>query len=286
MAASLETPNLPCRQRPPYAHGRRLLTRRRRRASRRRSSRNRRACGPAARAARAPTPSAAPGRRACRSPRRDPGPARCWRRCARAARPASGGPGARGNGRQRKFWSSASEPAYGSPWCEVRVRGLQVGGREGRPARAWPTRGSGCAGRAAPGSGRRTARAARSVQRPVARVELAGGVALHVPRQLLQLDPEDPLALRRAARVDRQRLAADDRRLGRQQAALGLVDRARDAVEARRHVDDRRLRRAARRRPSAAARRARSGSASRSARSGSGGRRRRPRRRGLPSRRP
>ena len=78
--------------------------------------------------------------------------------------------------------------------------------------------------------------------RAVAGVELAGGVALHVPRQLLQLDPEDPLALGRAARVHRQRLPADDRRLGRQQAALGLVDRARDAVEAGRDVHDRRPR--------------------------------------------
>ena len=69
--------------------------------------------------------------------------------------------------------------------------------------------------------------------RPVAGVELAGGVALHLPRQLLELDPEHPLALRGAARVDRQRLPADDRRLGREQPALGLVDRARDAVEPR-----------------------------------------------------
>ena len=78
--------------------------------------------------------------------------------------------------------------------------------------------------------------------RAVAGVELAGRVALHVPRQLLELDPEHALALRRAARVDRQRLPAHDRRLGRQQAALGLVDRARDAVEAGRHVHDRRPR--------------------------------------------
>ena len=57
-----------------------------------------------------------------------------------------------------------------------------------------------------------------------------------------------PLPVGRPARIDRQRLAADDRRLGRQQPALGLVDRARDAVEPGRDVDDRRLRRAARRR--------------------------------------
>ena len=61
-------------------------------------------------------------------------------------------------------------------------------------------------------------------------------------RQLLQLEPEDARALRCARRVDRQRLAADDRRLRRQQPALGLVDGARDAVEARCHVHDRRPR--------------------------------------------
>ena len=56
-------------------------------------------------------------------------------------------------------------------------------------------------------------------------VELPGRVALDVPRQLLELDPEQPLAVRRAARIDRQRLPADDRRLGREQPPLGLVDR-------------------------------------------------------------
>ena len=106
--------------------------------------------------------------------------------------------------------------------------------------------------------------------RPVAGVDLARGVALHVPRELLELDPEDAPPSGRAARVDRERLPDDDRRLGRQQPALGLVHRPRDAVEPGREVDDRRLPRAARRRPSAAAPRARSGSASRSARSGSG----------------
>ena len=62
---------------------------------------------------------------------------------------------------------------------------------------------------------------------------------LIVPRQLLELDPEEAAALRHARRVDRERLPGDDRRLGRQQPALGLVHGARDAVETRRHVDDR-----------------------------------------------
>ena len=44
--------------------------------------------------------------------------------------------------------------------------------------------------------------------------------------------------------IDRAGLAGDDRRLGRQQAALGLVDRARDAVEAGRDVHHGRAREA------------------------------------------
>ena len=75
----------------------------------------------------------------------------------------------------------------------------------------------------------------------VARVELAGRVALHVPGQLLELDPEQPRAVGRTRGVHRQRLADDDRRLGREQAPLGLVHRAGDAVEPGREVHDRRL---------------------------------------------
>ena len=77
--------------------------------------------------------------------------------------------------------------------------------------------------------------------RAVADVELTGRVTLDPPRQLLQLDPQQALAFRRARLVHRQRLADDHGRLRREQAALGLVDRARDGVEARRQVDDRRL---------------------------------------------
>ena len=63
----------------------------------------------------------------------------------------------------------------------------------------------------------------------------------------------------------------DDRRLGREQSALGLVHCARDAVQPGRDVDDRAARRAARRPApsSAGARPARGGSASRRGRSGS-----------------
>ena len=74
----------------------------------------------------------------------------------------------------------------------------------------------------------------------VADVELARGVALDPPRQLLELDPQQALSLRRARLVHRQRLPDDDRRLRRQQAALGLVHRPRDAVQAGRQMDDRR----------------------------------------------
>ncbi len=68
----------------------------------------------------------------------------------------------------------------------------------------------------------------------VADVDLPGGVALdRAADHLLQLDPEDRLALGRAGRVERARLADRDRRAGGEEAALGLVDAARDAVEAR-----------------------------------------------------
>ena len=85
-------------------------------------------------------------------------------------------------------------------------------------------------------------------------VELARGVALHVPRQLLQLDPEEALPLRRPRVVHRQRLPDDDRRLRREQAALGLVHRARDAVEARASGGRSPSCRGARRLPTSAAR--------------------------------
>ena len=78
--------------------------------------------------------------------------------------------------------------------------------------------------------------------RPVADVDLAEGIAERPPRQLLQLDPDHRLALRRASRIDGGGLADDDRRLGRQQTALCLVDGARDAVQAGRHMQQGRAR--------------------------------------------
>src|SRR5207248_8646016 len=77
--------------------------------------------------------------------------------------------------------------------------------------------------------------------RAVADIELARGVALHMPRELLQLDPEDALAFGCARRIDRQRLTCDDGRLGRQESALGFVDCTRYSIEPGRQMHDRRL---------------------------------------------
>ena len=74
----------------------------------------------------------------------------------------------------------------------------------------------------------------------VADVELARGIPLDSPRQLLELDPDHRCSLRRPRGIHRRRLPDDDRRLGRQQPALRLVHGPRDAVEPRGEVDDRR----------------------------------------------
>ena len=80
--------------------------------------------------------------------------------------------------------------------------------------------------------------------RPLAAAEIrpTAGVALDPPRQLLELDPEESAAVGRAGRIERKRLADDDRALVRQQPALCLVHGPRDSVEAGRDVDDRRPR--------------------------------------------
>jgi hypothetical protein len=54
-------------------------------------------------------------------------------------------------------------------------------------------------------------------------VQLARRVAFHVPRQLLELNPEQAFAGRRTGIVDGERLSHDDRCLGRQQASLRFV---------------------------------------------------------------
>ncbi len=80
----------------------------------------------------------------------------------------------------------------------------------------------------------RSAYASRSssVHDAVSDVELARRIPLHPScGQLLELDPENPRTVGSTRGIDRHRLAADDRRLGREQPALGFVDRARDTVE-------------------------------------------------------
>ena len=110
--------------------------------------------------------------------------------------------------------------------------------------------------------------------RAVAGIELAGRVALRPRRQLLELHPDHPRALGRARRVEGHRLPERDRRLGREQAAVGFVDGPRDPVEAGREVEERRAREPLVALASAAARSSRCGSASRRGRSGSGAPRR------------
>jgi len=63
-------------------------------------------------------------------------------------------------------------------------------------------------------------------------LNLAGRIADRMVRHLLQLDPDDTTALRRARFIDRRRLTDNHRRVGRQQAAVGLVDSARDSIDA------------------------------------------------------
>ena len=57
----------------------------------------------------------------------------------------------------------------------------------------------------------------------VAGVELARCVSLDPPRELLQLDPQQTAPFGRPRGVDRQRLANDHRRRGREQTTLGFV---------------------------------------------------------------
>ena len=124
---------------------------------------------------------------------------------------------------------------------EVRVERLEVGGREGD---ALQRRRAEVLDRLAEPRDDPVGVRLAQLLRPgaVADVELARGVASHAAgRELLQLQPENRLALGRARRVDGAGLPDDDRRLGGEQAAIGLVHRARDSVETRGDVDDRRL---------------------------------------------
>ena len=186
-------------------------------------------------------------RRACPSRRRGRGRARCSRRCARAARPASRARAARERPPEEVLVErERAAVRIAVPEVDVhRARGRRA---RARRAGAGSTRGSGCAARAAPGSGRRTAPAAASDQTPSPTSSSPAASPLTCHGSSCSWIQSIPLPVGRARRIDRQRLADDDRRLGRQQAALRLVHRARDAVEPGRDVHDRRLGRAARRR--------------------------------------
>src|SRR6185295_1187320 len=72
-------------------------------------------------------------------------------------------------------------------------------------------------------------------------VELPCRVPFHLPRQFLQLDPENALPYRRARVIDRKRLSDDHRCLRREQTPVCLVDGSRDTVEAGREMNDRGL---------------------------------------------
>ena len=63
-------------------------------------------------------------------------------------------------------------------------------------------------------------------------LNLAGRITDRMVRHLLHLDPDDPTALRCARFIDRRRLTDNHRRVGRQQPAVGLVDSARDSIDA------------------------------------------------------
>ena len=118
-------------------------------------------------------------------------------------------PGLRPNGRQRKFWSSESEPPYGSPCRRLTfVRSRSCGPeRDALQDRRLEVRDVLREPRLDP-----VGVALAQLVRPlaVADVELAGGVALDAPRQLLELDPEQPAA--RRARATGRSSAAGRRR--------------------------------------------------------------------------
>ncbi len=71
------------------------------------------------------------------------------------------------------------------------------------------------------------------------RGNLSGSVAFDHARRFRQLQPEDRVSGRAAARVERRRLADADGRRRRQHAALGLVGGFRHTVEPRREMDER-----------------------------------------------
>ena len=218
----------------------------------------------------------APSRRACPEPAPSPGPghvlAPIWKTRSTGVRC----PGWRANGRQRKFWSSASEPEYGSPRSRLMFASWRSAGDSTTRCRIEDSRFGMCARnpRLDPVG---VALAQRLVPRAVPDVELAGRVAFTCHGSSCSWIQRMPFARGSARVVDRKRLSDDDRRLGGQQTTLCLIDGSRDPVEPGREMNDRGACRDVRHPPSAAAPTGRSESASRSGRNGNACRLRRSR---------
>ena len=113
----------------------------------------------------------------------------------------------RANGRQSRFWSSAQRAGVDVAADEVAVQRLDVGGGEDDAAQAWRSRGSSIDSPSRAHDPVRVRLAELLRPGAVADVELARGIALDpAGRELLQLDPDDPLA-RRARATGRLRTA-------------------------------------------------------------------------------
>ena len=127
-----------------------------------------------------------------------------------------------GEGAPEKVLVEGKRPAVRVAALEVRVCGREVGRREGDASQdgGLEVRDVRCEPPLDP-----VGVALAELLRPLApaRVELAGSVAADVPRQLLELDPQDRESRRRAAWIERRGLADDDCRLRGKQPALRLV---------------------------------------------------------------
>ena len=182
---------------------------------------------------------AARARRSSPSRLRDPGPDACSRRCARASAPPSGARGAtaaaarRGSGRARARRSRCRRRRSSGS----RPRGRRASTRAGR---AWRRRGSGRAARAGRECGRHSASRSSSVHvpSPTSSSPAASPFGRDGSSWSWSHRIHEPSGARDGSTA--MRLADGDRGLGREQAAIGLVHRARDAVEPGREVDDRR----------------------------------------------
>ena len=179
-------------------------------------------------------------RRGSRSRRRGRGRGACSRRCARGCSTGVSWPGACAQRAPEEVLVERARAAVDVAADEVDVRRLDVGGGEDDAPIVAALEVLRCDGRAARRSGRRTPRAAppstcrrRRRARPLRRPSGRDGSSWSWIQRI-----HEPSGAREGSTA--HGLAADDRRLGGEEAAVGLVDRARDAVEAGRDVDDRR----------------------------------------------